>query len=209
MSIFKVPIRVLQRLESIRSHFFNGDDPHGKKMSWVKWKNVLASKEKGGLGVSSLYALNRGLLMKWVLRFITQNTSLWDRVIKATHGEDGNLRKNARSKHSSIWLDIVHEMETLKNKGIDVLNCMKIKLGNGENTMFWDDIWCGDTALKQLYPRLYALESCKSVRVASKLSQSSLEFSFCNTLKSGSQRNVEYPRALHLRINSTRYENDH
>ncbi|GJY44308.1 hypothetical protein Tco_0432521, partial [Tanacetum coccineum] len=154
MSIFKVSMRVLQCLESIRSHFFNGNDLHGKKMSWVKWKNVLASKEKGGVGVSSLYALNRGLLMKWVWRFITQSSSLWARVIKAIHGEDGNLRKNARSKHSSIWLDIVHEMKTLKNKGIDVLNCMKIKLGNGENTMFWDDIWCGDTALKQLYPRL-------------------------------------------------------
>nr|GFC62524.1 RNA-directed DNA polymerase, eukaryota, reverse transcriptase zinc-binding domain protein [Tanacetum cinerariifolium] len=36
------------------------------KASWVKWKSVLASKEKGGLGVSSLYALNRALMMKWV-----------------------------------------------------------------------------------------------------------------------------------------------
>ncbi|GKB33610.1 hypothetical protein Tco_0873011 [Tanacetum coccineum] len=50
------------RLESIRSHFFNGHDPNSKRTSWVKWKNVLASKEKGGLGVSSLYALNRGLM---------------------------------------------------------------------------------------------------------------------------------------------------
>nr|GEV33091.1 RNA-directed DNA polymerase, eukaryota, reverse transcriptase zinc-binding domain protein [Tanacetum cinerariifolium] len=31
-----------------------------KKASWVNWKKVLAPKEKGGLGVSSLYALNRG-----------------------------------------------------------------------------------------------------------------------------------------------------
>ncbi|GKA30804.1 hypothetical protein Tco_0717109 [Tanacetum coccineum] len=31
----------------------------------------------------------------------------------------------------------------------------------------------------------------------------------CNTPKSGSQQNSEYPRALHLWINSTRYENDH
>ncbi|GJQ95487.1 RNA-directed DNA polymerase, eukaryota, reverse transcriptase zinc-binding domain protein [Tanacetum coccineum] len=38
------------RLESIRSHFFNGHDPNSKRTSWVKWKNVLASKEKGGLG---------------------------------------------------------------------------------------------------------------------------------------------------------------
>nr|GEZ33100.1 RNA-directed DNA polymerase, eukaryota, reverse transcriptase zinc-binding domain protein [Tanacetum cinerariifolium] len=64
MSVFKVLVRDLQRLESIRSHFFNGNDLHGKEMSWVKWKNVLASKEKGDLGVSRLYVLNRGILLK-------------------------------------------------------------------------------------------------------------------------------------------------
>ncbi|GJX36838.1 RNA-directed DNA polymerase, eukaryota [Tanacetum coccineum] len=64
MSIFKVPSSVLQRLESIRSRFFKGHDLGSNKASWVKWSNVLTSKEKGGLGVSSLYALNRGLLFK-------------------------------------------------------------------------------------------------------------------------------------------------
>ncbi|GJZ99205.1 RNA-directed DNA polymerase, eukaryota [Tanacetum coccineum] len=53
-----VPMKVLQRMKSIRCHFFNGADLGGKKSIWVKWNNVLASKEKGGLGVSSLYALN-------------------------------------------------------------------------------------------------------------------------------------------------------
>ncbi|GJS72199.1 RNA-directed DNA polymerase, eukaryota [Tanacetum coccineum] len=52
MSIFKVPMKILQRMESIRSHFFNGSDPLAKKLTWVKWTNVLASKEKGGLGIS-------------------------------------------------------------------------------------------------------------------------------------------------------------
>ncbi|GKA72771.1 RNA-directed DNA polymerase, eukaryota [Tanacetum coccineum] len=187
MSIFKDPMRVLQRLESIRSHFFNGNDLHGKKMSWVKWEKVLASKENGGLGVSSLYALNRGLLLKWVWKFITQSTSLWARVIKALHGEDGKMKKNVKSNYPSIWLDIVHEMETLKNKGIDVSKYIKIKLGNGENTMFWDDIWCGDITFKYLYPRLYALELYKSVKVASKLSQSSLELSFRRIPRGGTE----------------------
>ncbi|GKC48110.1 hypothetical protein Tco_1065832, partial [Tanacetum coccineum] len=61
MSIFKVPMKVLQRMESIRSRFFSGVDLNSKKSIWVKWSKVLCSKEKGGLGVSSLYALNRAL----------------------------------------------------------------------------------------------------------------------------------------------------
>ena len=66
MSIFKVQLSVLQVLESIRSHFFKGNDMRSNKAYWVKWSNVLTAKEKGGLGVSSLFALNRGLMLKWV-----------------------------------------------------------------------------------------------------------------------------------------------
>nr|GFA67708.1 RNA-directed DNA polymerase, eukaryota, reverse transcriptase zinc-binding domain protein [Tanacetum cinerariifolium] len=180
---FKVPMMVLQRLESIRSHLFKGNDIHGKSLSWVKWKNVLASKENGGLGVSSLYALNRGLLLKWVWRFITQSLSLWARVIKEIHGDDGKIGKNAKSNYPSIWLVIVHEMKVLKKQGINI----KIKLGNGENTSFWDDIWRGDSAFKYLYPKLYALESCKDVKVGSKLSHARLDFSFRRAPRGGAK----------------------
>nr|GEW74079.1 putative RNA-directed DNA polymerase, eukaryota, reverse transcriptase zinc-binding domain protein [Tanacetum cinerariifolium] len=64
MSMFKVPIQVLKKLESIRSHFFNGVDPNVRKMTFVKWSNVLASKKKGGLGVPIFYGLNRALIFK-------------------------------------------------------------------------------------------------------------------------------------------------
>ncbi|GJW27542.1 RNA-directed DNA polymerase, eukaryota [Tanacetum coccineum] len=89
MSIFKVPLTVLRSLESIRCQFFNGHELKSNKSSWVKWNSVLAAKEKGGLGVSSLFALNRALLMKWFWRFYSHNDSLWSRVIKAIYGVDG------------------------------------------------------------------------------------------------------------------------
>ncbi|GKF04195.1 RNA-directed DNA polymerase, eukaryota, reverse transcriptase zinc-binding domain protein, partial [Tanacetum coccineum] len=54
MSIFKVPMKVLHNMEAIRSRFFNGAELNSKKQSWVGWNKVLASKDSGGLGVSSL-----------------------------------------------------------------------------------------------------------------------------------------------------------
>nr|GEU92183.1 RNA-directed DNA polymerase, eukaryota, reverse transcriptase zinc-binding domain protein [Tanacetum cinerariifolium] len=102
MSIFKVPMKVLRRMESIRCYFFNGVDLGQKKPIWFKRNNVLASKLKGGLGVSSLYALNRALMFKWVWRFTTQRSSLWARVIKAIHGDDGNMGKYHKSAISSM-----------------------------------------------------------------------------------------------------------
>ncbi|GJT71692.1 RNA-directed DNA polymerase, eukaryota, reverse transcriptase zinc-binding domain protein [Tanacetum coccineum] len=110
MSILKVPMKILQRMESIRSHFFNGSDHLAKKLTWVKWANVLASKEKGGLGISSLYALNRALMFKWVWRFLSQNSSLWANVIKSIHGDHGKIVTQVKSLILSIWLDIVKEL---------------------------------------------------------------------------------------------------
>nr|GEZ04378.1 RNA-directed DNA polymerase, eukaryota [Tanacetum cinerariifolium] len=72
MSIYKVLIGILKEMESIRSNFFKGADHSDRKISWVSWEKVLASKQNGGPGVSSFYALNRALLLKWVWRFISQ-----------------------------------------------------------------------------------------------------------------------------------------
>ena len=58
MSIFKVPIGVLKCMELICRNFFNEIEGSNRKMEWVCWNKVLASKKKGGLGASSFFALN-------------------------------------------------------------------------------------------------------------------------------------------------------
>ncbi|GKB67861.1 RNA-directed DNA polymerase, eukaryota [Tanacetum coccineum] len=75
---------------SIRGKFFNGADPEERKIVWVAWQKVLASKSQGGLGVSSFFALNRALLLKWYWRFLTKDGSLWSQVIQAIHGDNFN-----------------------------------------------------------------------------------------------------------------------
>ncbi|GKD24430.1 hypothetical protein Tco_1230644 [Tanacetum coccineum] len=94
-------------MESIRSRFFSGVDLNSKKSIWVKWSKVLCSKEKGGLGVSSLYALNRALMCKWVWLFTTQKNLLWTRVIKAIHGDDGKNGSGFKVGYKSIWRSIL------------------------------------------------------------------------------------------------------
>ncbi|GKA80387.1 hypothetical protein Tco_0786983 [Tanacetum coccineum] len=116
MSIYRAPLSVLRTLESIRSKKFKGHDINSNKASWVNWKKVLASKEKGGLRVSSLFDLYRGLMFKWIWRFYTQNTLLWVRVVKAIHGDDGNVGGHVKSGAKSCWLDIVRETHALKTK---------------------------------------------------------------------------------------------
>nr|GEU61580.1 RNA-directed DNA polymerase, eukaryota, reverse transcriptase zinc-binding domain protein [Tanacetum cinerariifolium] len=108
MSIFKVPMGVLNHLELIRRNFFNGVDESNKKMVWISWKKYLASKKKG----INLFAL---------------------------------IRK---------------------------------KVGNGEETLFWEETWLGEKELMFQYPRLYSLESCKQILVAEMMNHASVSSSF-------------------------------
>ncbi|GKB20091.1 RNA-directed DNA polymerase, eukaryota, reverse transcriptase zinc-binding domain protein [Tanacetum coccineum] len=163
-------------MESIRFHFFNGSDMLGKKSTWVKWKNALASKDKGGLGISSLFALNRALMFKWVWRFLSQNSS------------QGKIGKDVTASFPSIWLNIVKEVDLLKKRGLNLLSFIHKKLGDGSDILFWDDAWHGENAFKDLYPRAYALESCKSIDVASKLSHNNLAYSFRRVPRGGAEQ---------------------
>nr|GEU41664.1 RNA-directed DNA polymerase, eukaryota [Tanacetum cinerariifolium] len=110
MSLYKVPKTVLNSMEAIRRKFFNGIHDAERKVAWVKWSKVLASKNQGGLGVSSFYALNRALLVKWVWRFLSHDNSLWARVIYAMHDRwiwDMNGDGVSRVKDVRILLDEV------------------------------------------------------------------------------------------------------
>nr|GEW07339.1 RNA-directed DNA polymerase, eukaryota, reverse transcriptase zinc-binding domain protein [Tanacetum cinerariifolium] len=168
--------------------FFNGVELNCKKAIWVKWCNVLVSKEKGGLGVSSLYALNRALLFKWVWRFKTLKDLLWTRVIKAIHGDKGRIGVGSKVTHNSIWCDVVREVHAVKMQGFDILNYMQKKIGSGKDTFFWDDVWLGDTPLKYRFPRVYSLEVNKHVDVASKMSQVNLSASLRRCPRGGAEQ---------------------
>ncbi|GJX24443.1 RNA-directed DNA polymerase, eukaryota, reverse transcriptase zinc-binding domain protein [Tanacetum coccineum] len=124
-SIFKVPMCVLNELEGIRRKFFNGHEQDSRRSTWVKWNKVLMSKDRGGLGVSSLYAINRGLLIKWVWRFVSHSESLWARSIKAIHGSNIQCPSPLRKRYNSCWKSILHEVNSLSKRGIQVLKTFR------------------------------------------------------------------------------------
>ncbi|GJR09748.1 RNA-directed DNA polymerase, eukaryota, reverse transcriptase zinc-binding domain protein [Tanacetum coccineum] len=151
MSIFKVPIGVLNHLESIRRNFFHGVDGSDRKLVWIGWNMVQTSKQNGGLGT---------------------------RFIKAIFGNKRALDTHKLMPRRSPWQDVILAIHSLQSKGINLMEYIQKKVGNGENTSFWDDSWLGEVALKVLYKRLYALETCKSISVAEKMGHTSLSHSF-------------------------------
>nr|GFC62696.1 RNA-directed DNA polymerase, eukaryota, reverse transcriptase zinc-binding domain protein [Tanacetum cinerariifolium] len=62
LSIFKDPESVLKIMGRMRVPFFWEGSQNTKKLAWLKWPNVLASLDNGGLDIGSLKLFNLALL---------------------------------------------------------------------------------------------------------------------------------------------------
>ncbi|GJX53577.1 hypothetical protein Tco_0281946 [Tanacetum coccineum] len=103
--------RSVKALEIDWKKLSNGVDGPERKMAWISWNKVLASKKYGGLGVFSFYALNRALLFKWVWRFFSWFLSM-DEIHKSYYCEESALNSPSSLSKYSSWLDIIREMTT-------------------------------------------------------------------------------------------------
>ncbi|GJS82999.1 putative RNA-directed DNA polymerase, eukaryota, reverse transcriptase zinc-binding domain protein [Tanacetum coccineum] len=66
LSIFKTLKTILNSLKRSHSTFFWGGTHDTKKLAWIKWSNVLASFDKGGLNIGILKAFNLAILKSGV-----------------------------------------------------------------------------------------------------------------------------------------------
>ncbi|GKD48475.1 hypothetical protein Tco_1277451 [Tanacetum coccineum] len=105
-------------MESLRRNFFNGFQEDDRKIAWVKWSKVLASKKFGGLGVSSFFALNRALLFKW--GFLRICMVSWILGVGCYGGEKGGVlvgdngaRRSGGEQHDGGDLSDVDDFDDL------------------------------------------------------------------------------------------------
>nr|GFA30585.1 RNA-directed DNA polymerase, eukaryota [Tanacetum cinerariifolium] len=84
-------------------------------------------------------------------------------LCKTIHGVNGNVNSSRGKASGSCWLAIVDEVRALHKKGVYVFDFMNLKLGNGEMVKFWLDRWFEGGILKDLFPRMFALENMKEL----------------------------------------------
>ncbi|GJT22255.1 RNA-directed DNA polymerase, eukaryota [Tanacetum coccineum] len=155
------------RLKNMSRHKAWADDVLKLRSRLSKWKSkTLSIGGSERLGVSSFYALNRAMLLKWVWRFVSEDGSLWSRVIQAVYGS----HIGSHSVHmASTWSSIMREVQLLKSKGFDFMSLCSKRVGDGSNTRFWLDVWKGDSPFCDVFPRIFALEQDKQMTVANKM----------------------------------------
>nr|GEX48317.1 RNA-directed DNA polymerase, eukaryota, reverse transcriptase zinc-binding domain protein [Tanacetum cinerariifolium] len=167
-SIFKAPEMVIKSFESLRANFFWGSHESSKKLSWVKWSNTLASFDKGGLGVGSLNAFNKALLLKWRWLLFNFLNSLWVHVIKAFHGNEAGINLGG-CQTSETWAKIVGTINHLHSRGIVFLNSICFKVEDGSSIRFWKDTWFGNDPLYIRYNKLFHLENNKECFIGQRI----------------------------------------
>nr|GFA13744.1 RNA-directed DNA polymerase, eukaryota [Tanacetum cinerariifolium] len=146
-------------------------DQEDKKVTWVKWKKCMASKEHGVLDIGSIFGLNIGLLFKWIWRFLNNSSGLWGCIIQCVYGSDGGIfLAPPRCFKNSSWDAIIHSIHGLNNQGMDQLSMCTRTIGNGLSTHFWEDTWCGIQPLKLQFLCIYMLEIVKNCFIASRVS---------------------------------------
>ena len=128
----------------------------------VNWNMVCSSKEKGGWGVRDLSLVNKALLGKWVWRFTVEDNSIWKDAISIKYlVEEGGWYTKTTRGNSELgpWKDISKEIGLMK------LNCV-FSIRDGSRVRFWEDTWCGEFPLCDIFPNLYMLAVTKGVKVA-------------------------------------------
>jgi len=61
LSFFKIPKRVVDKLESLQRNFMWGGNQQLKRIPWVKWEVICLPKSDGGLGIKDLAKFNAQL----------------------------------------------------------------------------------------------------------------------------------------------------
>nr|GEY40377.1 RNA-directed DNA polymerase, eukaryota [Tanacetum cinerariifolium] len=103
----------------------------------------------------------------------------------AIYGDRGALDCPSILVRRYPWTDIIPEFHSLFSKGISLHAFVKKKVDDGEQMSFWEDSWLSDPLLKNIFPRLYALETNKHASVAAKFRDTSMSPSFRRVPRGG------------------------
>ncbi|KAE8705946.1 Autophagy-related protein 18b [Hibiscus syriacus] len=141
MSMFKMPVVVRKKLESIMANFLWG-----------------SSAEK-----------KRALMGKWVWKFGSEKDSWLKTMICSKYNVGTSsivLDDNLPSNVSWIWKGVVNNYRTNDSFGLCFRNNVVLQVGKGDSIRFWHDSWISNYSLKSMFSRIFALSVNKEGVVA-------------------------------------------
>jgi hypothetical protein len=125
----------------------------------IAWYAVCQQISEGGLGIKDLETHNISLLLKFIHKLHTPNSSSWASWIR-THVHRMNKRLgDTLSSRTSSWRYLTSLIDLYRTLTV-------VQLGDGKNTYFWLDSWLGGKLLSIQYPALFSHVQNSNLMVA-------------------------------------------
>jgi hypothetical protein len=123
---------------------------------------MCAPKDLGGLGLKDLGRFNLALLGKWRWRLFSEKGSVWTEVLKAKYFGSGKWGCNQLA--SVWWRDV---WKSCFDVGVDSYDVwfekgVVRKVGEGNEVLFWKELWVGTELLKNSFHKLFHLSVQKN-----------------------------------------------
>jgi hypothetical protein len=136
---------------------------------------VCRPKDQGGLGIEVLEIKNKCLLSKWIFKLLTEE-GVWKELLTNKYlGEKTLSQVQLKPTDSPFWKGIMKVKD-------DFLKFGSFKIGDGNQTRFWEDNWLGNNSIADEYPSLYAIASHKNITVASVFGSNPINLRFRRSL---------------------------
>lgn len=126
-----------------------------KRDHLLKWETVCRPIEEGGIGLGNVVSKNLSLLGKWLWRFPMEPDSIWHKVIKSKYGTNRNRWDALAGANASSFCP----WKTISQVSSLFIPLVKLKVGNGDKILFWEDQWAAEIPFSSLFPRLFHISS--------------------------------------------------
>jgi hypothetical protein len=179
MSATQIPPEIIKQIDRRRRAFlWSGDKETSPAKCLVAWPNVCTTKDLGGLGIRDFGTQNICLLLSLIHRLHCAHSSAWASWIKQ-RADIANMRCEGLGQHWELLRSLLPLYQALTT----------VQLGDGRTTLFWSDVWTGDDALADRFPRLYSHCKLKDSTVQQALG-SNLHGAFVNRLSPQAQQEL-------------------
>jgi hypothetical protein len=93
---------------------------------------------------------NQCLLSKWFSKLLSEE-GMWQQLIQNKYLHSKSLSEvTVKPNDSPFWKGLMKIKEDFFSRG-------SFKVGNREDTRFWEDTWLGNKSLAHQYPSLYSI----------------------------------------------------
>ncbi len=160
-SAFRLPVWVTNAIDKIRRGFFwKGHVLVNDFHCLVNWGQVCRPRNRGGLGIKKLTAINSALLMKGLWNFYFGPTRPWARILCSLHYKRRPISAVGPTppRCSPLWKAILATSSPFHTS-------VGFHLGDGKAASFWHTRWAGEVLFRNRFPGLFAAATHKHLVV--------------------------------------------